>query len=157
IAFSGVDKNGNAVTGNFTYTGAAGGTTLGDLATALNTAFGTGGAVTVQGAKLQVDAGAGQGTAAVSLSLAAGTTYNGTFTANALAATNGFTRLSSQQFGTNARITVQSTQTAAATSSGFSNTQTTASGVDVAGSIGGAAATGSGNVLTGSGIAAGIS
>ncbi len=157
ITFNGVDKNGNAVTGTFTYTGAAGGTTLGDLASAINTAFGTGGAASVVGAKLQVDAGVGQGTAALSLSLAAGATYHGTFTANALAATNGFTRLASTQFGSNAKITVQSTQTAAATSSGFSNTQTTAQGVDVAGSIGGATATGSGNVLTGSGITAGIS
>ncbi len=43
-----------------------------------------------------------------------------------------------------------------ANSSGFSNTQTTANGQDVTGTIGGVAANGNGNVLTGTGEAAGI-
>jgi len=158
INYSGTDKNGNAVTGTFTYTGAAGGQTLGDLAAAINTSFGTGGTVSVVGGKLQVDAGGSNGTASVSLSLSKGTTYTGpTFVADPLTSTNSYTRLSSNQFGSGQQITVQSNINApSANSSGFSNTQTTANGQDAAGTIGGVAANGNGNVLTGTGEAAGI-
>ncbi len=62
----------------------------------------------------------------------------------------GNTRLYTQQFGSAASISVQSDVAAAATSSGFGTTAVTDSGVNVAGTIGGAAATGVGNVLTSS-------
>ncbi|HLN29712.1 MAG TPA: flagellin [Gemmataceae bacterium] len=158
INYAGTDKNGNTITGTFTYTGAAGGQTLGDLAAAINTSFGTGGTVSVVGGQLQVDAGGANGTASVSLSLSKGTTYTGsTFIADPLTATNAYTRLSSNRFGSSQQITVQSNISApSANSSGFSNTQTTANGQDVAGTIGGFAANGTGNVLTGTGQAAGI-
>lgn len=61
----------------------------------------------------------------------------------------GSTRLRTVAFGSNAKVTVQSNVAAAATSSGFGTTQVTDSGVDVAGTIGGFASTGNGNVLTG--------
>src|SRR5208282_1020307 len=111
-------------------TGAAGGQTLGDLAAAINTSFGTGGTASVVGGKLQVDAGGANGTASVSLSLSKGTTYTGpTFIADPLTASNSYTRLSSNQFGSGQQITVQSNINApSANSSGFSNTQTTANG-----------------------------
>jgi flagellin len=61
----------------------------------------------------------------------------------------GATRLRSSTFGLAASVTVQSNVAAAATSSGFGTTQVTDQGVDIAGTIGGFAATGNGNVLTG--------
>ena len=61
----------------------------------------------------------------------------------------GDTRLRSIAFGSAANVTVQSNVAAAATSSGFGTTQVTDAGVDIAGTIGGFAATGNGNVLTG--------
>jgi flagellin len=69
------------------------------------------------------------------------------------------TRLRTSTFGLAASVTVQSNVTAAATSSGFGTTQVSDQGVDVAGTIGTFAATGNGNVLTGTtgGGAAGIS
>jgi flagellin len=72
--------------------------------------------------------------------------------------TGGATRLYSLQFGANAKVSVQSTVAAAGTSSGFGTALSTDSGVDIAGTIGGFAATGNGNVLTGTtgGGAAGI-
>lgn len=60
------------------------------------------------------------------------------------------TRLRSAQFGTAATIQVVSNQAAAATSSGFGTTQVSDTGVDIAGTLGGNAASGSGNILTGS-------
>jgi flagellin len=71
----------------------------------------------------------------------------------------GSTRLRTNSFGLAASISAQSNVAAAATSSGIGTTQVTDQGVDVAGTIGGFAATGTGNVLTGtSGAgAAGIS
>lgn len=59
------------------------------------------------------------------------------------------TQLRTIQFGSNAKVSVQSNVAAAATSSGFGTTQVNASGVDIAGTIGTFAATGNGNVLTG--------
>ena len=60
------------------------------------------------------------------------------------------TRLRTTDYGTDASIQVVSNTAAAATSSGFGTTQVSDSGVDIAGTIGGNAATGAGNVLTGS-------
>ena len=59
------------------------------------------------------------------------------------------TRLRTVDFGTDATVTVVSNLAGAATSSGFGTTQVSDSGVNIAGTIGGNAATGSGNVLTG--------
>ncbi len=61
----------------------------------------------------------------------------------------GETRLYTVQFGSSASVAVQSNVAAAADSTGFGTTQLSDTGVDVAGTIGGAAATGHGNVLTG--------
>jgi flagellin len=62
----------------------------------------------------------------------------------------GSTRLRTNTFGLAASIAVQSNVAAAATSSGFGTTQLNDQGVDAAGTIGGFASTGTGNVLTGS-------
>jgi flagellin len=62
--------------------------------------------------------------------------------------TGGATRLYSQQFGSDADISVISDKAAAATSSGIGTTVITDSGVDVVGTIGGTSFTGKGNVLT---------
>ena len=60
------------------------------------------------------------------------------------------TRLRTDSFGTAATIDVISDTAAAGTSSSFGTTLVQDSGVNIAGTIGGNAATGSGNVLTGS-------
>jgi flagellin len=65
------------------------------------------------------------------------------------------TRLRTIQFGSAASITVSSNLAATATSSGFGAGGTPHVGVDVAGTIGGAAAQGNGNILTGNPGAAG--
>ncbi len=62
----------------------------------------------------------------------------------------GATQLRTEAFGTAATIDVISDTAAGATSSGFGTTLVQDSGVNIAGTIGGNAATGSGNVLTGS-------
>lgn len=66
------------------------------------------------------------------------------------AVVGGATELRTESFGTAATIDVISDTAAAATSSGFGTTLVQDSGVNVAGTIGGNAATGSGAVLTGS-------
>jgi flagellin len=68
------------------------------------------------------------------------------------------TQLYTQDYGAGAAISVTSNVAAAATSSGFGTTAITDSGVDIAGTIGGTAASGSGAVLTSTaGSAEGIS
>ncbi|MBL8849702.1 MAG: hypothetical protein JNG89_08455 [Planctomycetaceae bacterium] len=62
----------------------------------------------------------------------------------------GNTRLYSVQFGSAASVSVVSDTAAAANSSGFGTTLATDAGVNIAGTIGGAAATGLGNILTSS-------
>ena len=59
------------------------------------------------------------------------------------------TRLRTQTYGAGASLSVISNQAEAADSSGFGTTQESRVGVDIAGTIGGNAATGEGNVLTG--------
>lgn len=66
------------------------------------------------------------------------------------AVVGGSTQLRTESFGTAATIDVISDTAAAGTSSGFGTTLVQDSGVNVAGTIGGNAATGSGAVLTGS-------
>jgi flagellin len=61
----------------------------------------------------------------------------------------GSTELYTTQFGSAAKISVQSDLAASGTTSGFGLGQTSAQGTDVAGTIGGFAAAGQGNVLTG--------
>lgn len=65
------------------------------------------------------------------------------------AGAGGATRLYTSSFGASAKVSVQSNVAAGATSSGFGTTLVTDQGVDVAGTIGTFAATGNGNVLTG--------
>jgi len=68
------------------------------------------------------------------------------------------TQLYTEDFGAGASISVVSNVAAAATSSGFGTTAINDSGVDVAGTIGGTAASGAGNVLTSTaGSAEGVS
>jgi flagellin len=68
------------------------------------------------------------------------------------------TQLYTQDYGAGAAISVTSNVAAAATSSGFGTTAITDTGVDIAGTIGGTAASGSGAVLTSTaGSAEGIS
>jgi flagellin len=68
------------------------------------------------------------------------------------------TRLFTTQYGAAAKVTVQSDKAAAATSTGFGTTTLTDTGVDIAGTIGGVAGTGVGEVLTGvSGSGKGVS
>ena len=62
---------------------------------------------------------------------------------------SGNTTLRTENFGSDAELEVVSNVAAAADSSGFGTTAITDTGVDIAGTIGGNAATGSGNVLTG--------
>jgi flagellin len=62
----------------------------------------------------------------------------------------GATQLYGAQYGSASSVTVQSNVAAAATSSGFGTSLLTGTGTDVAGTIGGSAATGQGNILTGS-------
>lgn len=69
----------------------------------------------------------------------------------------GQTRLRTTEFGSAASIQVVSNVAAAATSSGFGTTQVSDSGVDIAGTIGGNAASGAGQVLTGTaGLSEGV-
>ncbi|MFM7563813.1 MAG: flagellin, partial [Planctomycetota bacterium] len=68
------------------------------------------------------------------------------------------TQLYTEDFGAGASISVVSNVAAAATSSGFGTTAINDSGVDVAGTIGGTAASGAGNVLSSTaGSAEGVS
>jgi flagellin len=68
------------------------------------------------------------------------------------------TQLYSEDFGSGASVSVVSNVAAAATSSGFGTTAINDSGLDVAGTIGGTAASGAGNVLSSTaGSAEGIS
>jgi flagellin len=62
---------------------------------------------------------------------------------------SGATQLYTTNYGSAAKIKVQSTVAAAANSSGFGTSQVSVQGVDIAGTIGGFSATGVGNVLTG--------
>jgi flagellin len=82
--------------------------------------------------------------------VAAINTYTGQTGVTAVVSGSGATQLYTTQFGSASDINVQSNVAAAATSSGFGTTLTSATGTDVAGTIGTFAATGNGNVLTGS-------
>jgi len=68
------------------------------------------------------------------------------------------TRLYTQDFGSDATVTVVSNTAAASTSSGFGTTLQTDDGVDIVGTIGGTSFNGSGNVITAdSGVSKGLS
>ncbi len=72
--------------------------------------------------------------------------------------TGGATRLYTQDFGSDASVTVVSNVAAGTTSSGFGTTLQTDSGVDIVGTIGGTSFNGTGNVITAdSGVAKGLS
>lgn len=99
--------------------------------------------LTVNGVAIQLTAGQTQAQVVSSVNQFSGQTG---VTAEIV---GGATLLRTTQFGSNAKVTVQSNVAAAVTSTGFGTTQVTASGVDVAGTIGGFSATGNGNILTG--------
>jgi len=133
--------------------------------------------VTTVGEKANITAGSAQNTALaadetltlnnVSIKLTAGmtqaqviSTINGYSNQTGVIADNGgtggATRLISRNFGTAAKISVQSNVAAGNDSSGFGTTRIEDQGVDIAGTIGGVTATGLGNTLTGTGSAKGI-
>ena len=71
---------------------------------------------------------------------------------------SGATRLYTQDFGSDAQVKVVSNLAAGTNTSGFGQTLTTDDGADIAGTIGGTAFTGKGNILTAdSGVAKGLS
>jgi flagellin len=69
--------------------------------------------------------------------------------------TGGATMLTATLWGVGGKFTIQSDQAAAASTSGFGTTVSSGTGVDIVGSIGGGAATGKGQVLTGNAGASG--
>lgn len=109
--------------------------------------------VTINGVQIQLKAGMTQTQVISKINEYTGQT--------GVAADNGgaasATRLISTQYGSAAKVTAQSDKAAAANSSGIGTTTLTDSGVDVAGTIGGQAASGVGNVLTGTaGVSKGV-
>lgn len=109
--------------------------------------------LTVNGVSIQLKSGQTQAQVIATVNQ-----YTGQTGVTAVVGAGNATQLYSTQFGSAAKVTVQSSVAAAATSSGFGTTQVSANGTDVAGTIGTFAATGNGNVLTGNsgGGAAGI-
>ncbi|MFO0863145.1 MAG: flagellin [Gemmataceae bacterium] len=101
--------------------------------------------LTVNGVAIKLTAGQTQAQV-----ISTSNTYSGQTGVTAEVGAGSATRLRTSNFGSNAKITVQSNVAAAATSSGFGTAQTSVTGVDVAGTLGGFAATGNGNVLSGS-------
>ncbi len=123
-------------------TAAARATTTATAAQGANT-LATDETLTVNGVSIQLKAGQSQAQVVSAINQYSGQT-------GVVADISGTsTRLYTNQFGSNAKLSVQSTVAAATTSSGFGTTQVNATGTDVAGTIGGFAATGNGNVLTG--------
>lgn len=105
--------------------------------------------MTVNGVTITLDAGLNQ--AGVVARINSFTDETGV-----VADTNGAssaTRLYTEAFGENAEVTAISNVAAAGTSSGFGTSVLSDKGVDIAGTIHGEAATGTGNVLTGKGSA----
>lgn len=101
--------------------------------------------LTVNGVAIKLTAGQTQAQVISTIN-----TYTGQTGVVAEVGAGSATRLRTNNYGSNAKITVQSNVAAAATSSGFGTTAASVTGVDVAGTLGGFAATGNGNVLTGS-------
>jgi len=165
IKFSGVDAFGKSFSGTFTYTGAAGGQTVGDLITTIQTALGTAaanGEVNINGSGQIVISsdGTAHGTAttnpadvSVSLSLSNGTggTVAQTNRTASTVATDKL-RLLSTAYGSAATIAVED-QNGPVGSGGTgltaAATTTTVTGTDVIGTINGQVGSGSGNVLSG--------
>jgi flagellin len=100
--------------------------------------------LTINGVAIQLTAGQTQAQVITTIN-----GYTGQTGVTAQVGAGGATQLYSSQFGSAAKISVQSNVTAAATSSGFGTAVTSVTGVDIAGTIGGSAATGTGNILTG--------
>jgi flagellin len=100
--------------------------------------------LTINGVAVQLTAGQTQASVISTINQ-----YTGQTGVTAQVGAGGATQLYSAQFGSAAKITVQSNVAAAGTSSGFGSSLVTATGVDIAGTIGGFAATGNGNILTG--------
>ncbi len=99
--------------------------------------------LTINGVSIQLTAGETQ-------AQVIGTINQYTGQTGVTAAINGgLTQLYTTMFGSAAKITVQSDLVGSGTSSGFGVGQSSAQGTDVAGTIGGFAAAGQGNILTG--------
>lgn len=100
--------------------------------------------LTINGFAINLSAGQNQASVITTIN-----EYSGQTGVKAHVGTAGATELYTTDFGSAATIAVQSDTAAATDSSGFGVAATAATGVDIAGTIGGFAATGTGNVLTG--------
>jgi flagellin len=99
--------------------------------------------LTINGVAIQLTAGQNQASVINTINQYTGQT-------GVIAQNNaGATQLYSTQFGSNAKIQAQSNVAAAVTSSGFGTAVINVTGTDIAGTIGGNAANGQGNILTG--------
>lgn len=150
LAFTGTDVNGNPVTIGNLSVGAT--STVQDVLNALTTGFGSGYAASFTNGVISVsNSNAPNATQlAFSISDANGDVgANSGFGTNAFTTDYGQTRLSTANFGSAASISVTSNQGSSTSSSGFGTGLQTATGQDIAGTIGGFTATGQGNVLTG--------
>lgn len=112
--------------------------------TAQSAALATDETLTVNGVSIALKAGQTQAQVIATINQ-----YTGQTGVTAEVGAGSATRLYSTQFGAGTTLKVQSNVAAAATSSGFGVAQVSVAGTDVAGTIGGFAATGNGNVLTG--------
>jgi flagellin len=101
--------------------------------------------LTINGVSVALKAGQTQAQVVATIN-----TYTGQTGVTAVVSGGGATQLYTTQFGSASSVKVQSNVAAAATSSGFGTSLVSATGTDVAGTIGTFAATGNGNVLTGS-------
>ena len=104
--------------------------------------------LTVNGVAIQLNQGETQGEVIDSINDYSGQT--GVAAQLGTGADSVTTELYSTQYGTQAKIDVQSSVGSSSISSGFGTAEVTASGTDIQGTIGGFAASGVGNVLTGS-------
>jgi flagellin len=135
----------NSPTGTFAVSVSSAATRANTTAgTAQSAALAADETLTINGISIQLKSGQTQAQVISSINQ-----YTGQTGVTAEVGAGSATRLYSTQFGTAAKVSVQSNVAAAATSSGFGISQTSVSGTDIAGTIGGFAATGAGNVLTG--------
>jgi flagellin len=107
--------------------------------------------LTINGVAIQFTAGQTQASVISTINQ-----YTGQTGVTAQVGAGGATQLYTTQFGGAAKVTVQSNVAASATSTGFGSSLVTATGTDIAGTIGGFAANGNGNILTGT-VGAGAS
>jgi flagellin len=145
-----------APTGSFAINITAAGTRANTAAgTAQTAALAQNETLTINGVAVSLTAGETQAQVVNSINQYTGQTG----VVAAIPSGGGATQLYTTQFGSHSKIAVQSNVAAAVDSSGFGTTQVNVAGTDIAGTIGGFASTGNGNVLTGTagGGASGIS